>query len=1143
MPIERTGRGLVIVLWSLAGALAPEASAQGSPERDRAVLEAFYDATGGPGWTRSTNWKTAAPLNQWHGVSTAFGGRVIQLSLADNGLAGPIPAGLGDLAYLQRLDLRGNDLTGPIPARLGNLTRLRELWLRENDLSGPVPDALGNLESLRSLDLSLNGLTGPIPGAMGRLARLSWLSFGANSLSGPVPEALGSLVSLESLHLDWNPLTGPLPESLTALTRLEWLTIDRTAACAPGDDAFQEWLAGVNFTGETCNRPPEPRDESWYYELTDWPIGAPMTGRFIDPDRDPLTYAAVSSHPGVVTVSVSEDIVWLVPGEAGTATVTVTARDPDGLSADREVAVTVSSRGAPRGDWDALWALHGATGGREWTDRAGWLTDAPLGEWYGVTTDAAGRVTGLDLADNGLAGTIPPALGALANLEELDLGGNALGGPIPDELGSLANLRRLVLRDNALGSEAERFQEPEPGLVGLTGPIPPSLGGLTNLEELDLGGNALFGPIPAELGELTGLRRLDLRDNDLTGSIPAELGELTGLRRLDLGDNALTGPVPGVLGSLTTLETLDLRGNGLTGPIPAALRGLVNLQRLDLYRNPLTGAVPAWLGDLSRLRELSLGGTALTGPVPTTLGQLPDLELLDLSGAWGLSGPLPPDLPMVRSEGMVLDTFLSRACAPVAWQEWLERIEFDGTLCEEDRQVTIDVAVIYTPTAREALGGTAEIEAVIDLVMADANQILAASGLQLRLALVERSEVAYEETGDAYVDRERMETPGDGHLDEVLAMRDRVGADLVAMIARSSFCGIGRIGGAFSITNYRCTADGMVFAHELGHNLGLLHDRPQILRSEGDKYYTYPSSSGLTPPHPAYGWVNPHVATGGPQSRWRTVMAYSTQCVDVYAYCPRLPRFSNPRQSYNGDPLGIPYGAGELGGATGPADVVAVLEVTGPAVARWRERFTGANRRPAVAGTLPDRRLGLGGTLAVDVSQAFADPDGDALTYTVSSSRPDTVTVMAAGARVTLAALKEGTATIQVTATDPGGLSTQQAFTVTVEASAGLSFTDDPIVPGVTPVKAVHFTELRVRIDAIRAATGLGRFAWTDPVLTAGVPIRLAHLLELRSALAAAHAAAGRAAPSWTDPAPTPGTTLIRAAHLMELRAAVVALE
>ena len=115
---------------------------------------------------------------------------------------------------------------------------------------------------------------------------------------------------------------------------------------------------------------------------------------------------------------------------------------------------------------------------------------------------------------------------------------------------------------------------------------------------------------------------------------------------------------------------------------------------------------------------------------------------------------------------------------------------------------------------------------------------------------------------------------------------------------------------------------------------------------------------------------------------------------------------------------------------------------------------------------------------------------------------------------------------------------------VTVYQASPTAFTDHPIERGVTPVKAIHFLELRARIDALRAAAGRPAFQWTDPTLTAGVtPIRRVHMTELRAALAEAYAAAGRAAPDYSDPVVTAGVTVIRAAHLMELRAAVAALE
>ena len=218
-------------------------------------------------------------------------------------------------------------------------------------------------------------------------------------------------------------------------------------------------------------------------------------------------------------------------------------------------------------------------------------------------------------------------------------------------------------------------------------------------------------------------------------------------------------------------------------------------------------------------------------------------------------------------------------------------------------------------------------------------------------------------------------------------------------------------------------------------------------------------------------------------------------------------------------------------------------EVVRSAYAQMAANADPVNRPPAARGALPDRTLAPNRTLNVDVSRAFIDPDGDALTFAVSSSAPQVVAARAAGALVTLTAVSEGAATIRVTAADPGGLSATRSFTVSATTVSG-SFTDDPIQPGVTPVRAVHFAELRTRIDALRRAGGLQAFPWTDPVLTAGVtPVRLAHLLELREALSAAYAAEGRTAPGWTDASPTARSAPIRAVHLMELRAAVLALE
>ena len=235
---------------------------------------------------------------------------------------------------------------------------------------------------------------------------------------------------------------------------------------------------------------------------------------------------------------------------------------------------------SPETDRAALVALYNATDGENWLDRTNWLSDAPTGEWSGVTTNANGRVTDLSLYDNQLTGEIPAELGNLTNLEVLSLDGNQLTGEIPAELGNLTNLELLYLDGNQL-----------------TGEIPAELGNLTNLEVLSLSSNQLTGEIPAELGNLTNLELLYLDGNQLTGEIPAELGNLTNLEGLSLSSNQLTGEIPAELGNLTNLELLYLDGNQLTGEIPAELGNLTNLT----WSNQLTGEIPAELGNLTNL--------------------------------------------------------------------------------------------------------------------------------------------------------------------------------------------------------------------------------------------------------------------------------------------------------------------------------------------------------------------------------------------------------------------------------------------------------------------------------------------------------------------------------------------------------------
>lgn len=119
--------------------------------------------------------------------------------------------------------------------------------------------------------------------------------------------------------------------------------------------------------------------------------------------------------------------------------------------------------------------------------------------------------------------------------------------------------------------------------------------------------------------------------------------------------------------------------------------------------------------------------------------------------------------------------------------------------------------------------------------------------------------------------------------------------------------------------------------------------------------------------------------------------------------------------------------------------------------------------------------------------------------------------------------------------TDVGPFERQQSCTA--------AFTDDPLTAGVTPVKVVHITELRARIDAVRTARGLDAYSYRDPTLTAGsTVIKAAQINDLRTALTEAYTAASLPQPVYTDPSLGAGMR-IKLVHIAEIRSAVIALE
>lgn len=118
--------------------------------------------------------------------------------------------------------------------------------------------------------------------------------------------------------------------------------------------------------------------------------------------------------------------------------------------------------------------LYNATAGASWTNT--WNLSQPMSTWTGVSTNADGCVTVLDLLANNMVGSLPPSIGELEDLTDLLLSYNDLSGNIPPEIGDLSNLTTLRLDDNLF-----------------TGSIPAAFANLSNLTELLVDYNDLSG--------------------------------------------------------------------------------------------------------------------------------------------------------------------------------------------------------------------------------------------------------------------------------------------------------------------------------------------------------------------------------------------------------------------------------------------------------------------------------------------------------------------------------------------------------------------------------------------------------------------------------------------------------------------------
>ncbi|MDB6057273.1 MAG: peptidyl-Asp metalloendopeptidase, partial [Verrucomicrobiales bacterium] len=212
---------------------------------------------------------------------------------------------------------------------------------------------------------------------------------------------------------------------------------------------------------------------------------------------------------------------------------------------------------------------------------------------------------------------------------------------------------------------------------------------------------------------------------------------------------------------------------------------------------------------------------------------------------------------------------------------------------------TLDLVVIYTADLMNYAGGVDAMNAKIKLALAEGQEALDNSEVNVRLRLVHTELTSYNETGNLDTDLTRLAAPKDGYMDDAIVARDKYRADVLSLwVDASTSSAQGTLTGlayqllpgstiyTYNVIYGRLAIGTYIPVHEIGHNFGCDHE-PE-----------FSSSTPLYPYAHAYFFQS---ADGFEQHE--TVMTAS-------AHSPQRnpPYFSNPNVFYDNGSGPVPTG-------------------------------------------------------------------------------------------------------------------------------------------------------------------------------------------------------------------------------------------
>ena len=847
----------------------------------------------------------------------------------------------------------------------------------------------------------------------------------------------------------------------TAVVSSDVVTLAYTAGANPLRD-----LAGNNAadltTQAVINNTPPPPGAALSGTLTEAGLFAP-TPPTVTVTLTNTAYVTelLSSHfTPTDTVAGAVTVTDVTRDNAITATLTL-AYDNVDITTDGTLFVTVAAAAHTGiGDLPTGTIPISASTGVNICDRTPQVRDAILRairarDCANLSTTRLQSVTGLNLHDQNISALKSGDFADLSGMAWLALSANQLATLPPGIFDGLTALMNLFLRDNRLDS------------------LPPGIfDGLSKLTQLELHRNPLSALSPDIFDDLTALTRLALH-NTLLDTLPSDIFDgLTALTRLDLNDNDFVTLPAGIFGGLTTLRELYLSGNQLNKLPVDIFAGLTALVELGLARNDFDTLPLGIFAGLTALERLFLSNNGFTTLPASIFAGLTSLERLFLQD--NELARLPRIIFKGLSRLAILhlrnNLFRPRTGLPIGvFDDVLDTLGPIVATSSVAAEFSVDeiVRAAHFVCSRDDADAITALAGVSDCLLvssAQFNAYLAQHGATLSALTVSPGTldpVFAPDTADYTV------TIPNG-VTSVTVTPTAARSDAAVTVGTASVTPAIIVlppltpGEALTIPIVVTTAAGITATYRLALTYAPersidTNTNTALTAEAGDDQFVFPNTlvtlagTGSDPDDTdgqaalTYRWTQtggtPSVALTGADTATATftVPALTTDTILTFTLTVT-------------DALGAESTDTTIVAIQSTGDWAYTLVNTAPTPARATAAQTrgsgdelaarsvgdptalatiAANNAPVAVGSIENREIIVGEAATVDVATHFSDPDtDDSLTWQATATDETIATASVDGSVVTISAVSAGSTTITVTASDTGGLTALQAFTV-----------------------------------------------------------------------------------------------------------------